>query len=222
MRTPQKRPNMKKKGRLIQAGTKTEVELTGITKGNQIDRRLIREKVQSIFRKRKKTKGTGMKYSGNIKELTVTQTALGRALGLTTARINQMIDLEIVVRDERDPNGGVYLFESLRNYYQSKKAKEEDANLFKEKALHEKVKRQIAELKLAKEEGSVYEAGTVEAVMIEQLVALRTHLLSLGMKLAPQLEGKTPGEIADIINREVEDRLKELSSYKAELFKGEG
>lgn len=162
-----------------------------------------------------------MKISCPIDEITVTQTALARALGITAARISQLITLEIVVRDEKDKSGGVKLFRSLFNYWQNKKAKAEDANLFKEKALHEKVKRQIAEIKLAKEEGSVYDAEVVESVMIEQLAGLRTHLLTLGMKLAPRLEGKTKSEMARIIEEEVEERLMELSSGKEELFGGE-
>ena len=162
-----------------------------------------------------------MKVTGNIKELTVTQTALGRALNLTPARINQLIDMEIVIRDEKDTSGGVFLFDSVKNYYLAKKAAKDDADFFKEKALHERVKRQIAELKLAREEGRLYEAATVEAVMTEQLVGLRTHLLSLGAKLAAQLEGKSRAEIGAMIDREVEERLKELSNYKPELFMNE-
>lgn len=153
-----------------------------------------------------------------VKEITVTQSALATAIGLTRQRVGQLIDLEIVVKDEKDLSGGVLLFQSLKNFFLNKKAQTEDANLFKEKALHEKVKRQIAELKLAREEGKLYDAATVESVMIEQLSGLRTHLLSLGMKLGATLEGKKRGEIADIINKEIEERLQELSEYKPELF----
>ena len=162
-----------------------------------------------------------MKVSGNIKEITVTQTALARALGLTPARVNQLIDMDVVIRDEKDTSGGVYLFESCKNYWLTKKAAKEDADLFKEKALHERVKRQRAELKLAQEEGRLYEAAVVESVMIEQLVGLRTHLLSLGAKMATLLEGKSRAEIGSLIDREVEERLSELSEYKAELFRNE-
>ena len=151
----------------------------------------------------------------------MTQSALARALNLSPPRIHQLIEEEIVVRDEKDPSGGVYLYQSVVNYLQSKQSRSEDANFFREKALHEKVKRQIAELKLEREQGRLYDASTVEAVMIEQLVGLRTHLLALGNKLSPMLEGKSKGEIADIINREIEDKLKELSSYKPELFADE-
>lgn len=164
-----------------------------------------------------------MKFTGNVKELTVTQTALSRALGLTPARVNQLIDLEIVIRDEKDTSGGVFLFDSVKNYYQSKQTGDEkgDANFWVEKGKHEKVKRQIAELKLAREEGKLYEASTVERVMTEQLVALRTHLLGLGAKLAARLEGKSKSEIASAIDAEVEERLEEMSEYKSELFADE-
>ena len=153
----------------------------------------------------------------------MTQVALARALGLTPARVNQLIQEEIVRRDEKDASGGVFLFQSVVNYlqFQFKQSKSDETNYFLEKARHEKVKRQIAELKLSKEEGRTYDAATVEAVMIEQLVGLRTHLLGMGMKLAGQLVGKTAAEISDIINREVEDRLTELSNYNPEMFKSE-
>lgn len=161
-----------------------------------------------------------MKVTSPIKDLTCTQTLLSRALGLSTARVNQLIDLGVVIRDEKDPSGGVMLFQSIKNYYQSKSATDDrnDADFWQEKGRHERAKRQLAELKLAKEEGRIYSASVVENVMIEQLAGLRTHLSGLGVKLAPLLVGKTTAEIASIIGSEVEERLEELSEYKPELF----
>ena len=113
------------------------------------------------------------------------------------------------------------MLESLRNYYQSRTGGETELNYWEEKAKHEKVKREIAELKYKKLEGSVYEASTVEKVIIEQLVMLRTRLLGMGAKMSGQLEGKSASEIDEIIEREVEETLKEMSGLKKEVMKVE-
>lgn len=152
-----------------------------------------------------------MKIREDIRKLTSSQTNLARALGLTQPRINQLIEEKVVIRDEQDPSGGVMIFDSVRNYYCSKKASDEGVDFWKEKAIHEKVKREINELKLEKERGEVYDAKEIEAAFIEMLATLRTHLTALPSKLAAQLEGKSREEIFDIINEEVESRLAELS-----------
>lgn len=162
-----------------------------------------------------------MKVTGNIKLLTVSQTNLAAALDLTTGRITQLIQEGVVVRDKKDKSGGVLLFESLKRYLTGKAESGDGLNLREERARHEKVKREITELKLKKLDGSVYDAKTVELAMIEQLVTLRTKLLGLPVKLAPQLEGKNKGEIYELMTVEVEEALSELSEYKPEMFQEE-
>ena len=160
-----------------------------------------------------------MKVTGNIKLMTVSQTNLAAALDLTTGRITQLIQEGVVIRDKKDKSGGVFLFDSLKTYFTGKAESTDGLNLREERARHEKVKREITELKLKKLDGSVYDARTVELAMIEQLVTLRTKLL--GLKLAPQLEGKSKEEIYKMMTSEIEETLAELSEYKPELFKEE-
>ena len=90
-----------------------------------------------------------------------------------------------------------------------------------EKAKHEKVKRELAELKLAKCEGNVYDATTVELVFVEMTTMLRTQLLGLPAKLAPILEGKAKEEIYQIMTEEIEAKLGELGEYNPDLFMDE-
>lgn len=164
----------------------------------------------------------GLKVSAEVKTITVTQANLARALGLTPTRVNQLIDLDIVVRDDLDKSGGVFLFESVKNYYSSKQSTRDDdgksVNYWVEKAKHERIKRQQSELKLARDEGRLYEATVVERVMTEQLVGLRTNLMALGAKMAPRVEGRSRAEIAQLIDQEIEELLTNLSEYKPELF----
>ncbi len=164
-----------------------------------------------------------MKVSGDPRQITVSQSNFAKAVGLTTGRISQLIKEGVVIRDEKDARGGVFLLQSARNYDRlkgpvSSEDGEDSLDLMAEKARHEKVKRELAELKLAKAEARAYDARTVEMVMTEMLSNLRTQLLGLPSKLAPQLEEKSKGEIYSIMTREIEDKLGELSEYTPELF----
>lgn len=163
-----------------------------------------------------------MKVKGDVKRITVTQRQLAAALGITPARVNQLIKDDIVIRDEDNPGGAVLLYESVKRFWANQESDEvnveAELNLTRERARHEKTKREIAELRLAKMENRAYSARTVELVLTEMLSNLRTQLLGLPSKLAPQLEGKTRGQIYDVMTRELEERLSELSEYTPELF----
>ena len=156
-----------------------------------------------------------MKIHGNYKEWAVTQTQLGAILEVSQQRVNQLIDEDVVLRDETSKSGAVLLIDSLKNYYLSKHAVTDSAggsvNFWKEKALHERAKREMTELKLSERRGELYEAATVESVMIEQLTNFRNKLLGLPAKFATRLEGKRRDEIYDTLTVEIENCLDELS-----------
>lgn len=163
---------------------------------------------------RLKLKVTVLKISKDIRQLTTTQSNLARAFGLTQPRISQLIELGLVVRDEKDPMGGVKIFESTKLYYGSKAAAEDGdgtLDLIAEKARHEKVKREQSEIKLRQMKGELYEATTVEQAITEILATLRTHLTALPAKLATRLEMKGRDEICRILTQEIENQLEEVS-----------
>lgn len=163
-----------------------------------------------------------MKVTEDARKITVSQSNLARAIGVTSGRVSQLIQEGIVLRDDRDSRGGVFLVQSIRNYGALKNGRDgegdDDLDYISEKAKHERVKREIAELRLAKMERRVYDAKTVELVLTEMLSNLRTQILGLPSKLAPQLEGKTRDQIYEVMTRELEERLSELSEYTPELF----
>lgn len=161
---------------------------------------------------------SAMKVKENIKKLTTTQSNLAKAIGELPQRITQLIGEGVVIRDENDKSGGVMLFDSIKNYYSSKATRESGIDYWEEKAKHEEVKRKISDLKLQKLDGSVYDAKTVELAMIEQNVTLRTKLLGLPAKLAGQMEGKSKGEMYEMMTKEIEEALMELSKYNPKLF----
>jgi len=165
-----------------------------------------------------------MLVTGKVSEIAVKQKALALAIGVTPARVSQMVKDGIVVRDEGNAGGAVLLFESLKNYFQSGQGKsdgDDSVDYWEEKAKHERARRQIAELKIAKMENRVYDARTVELVITEQLSNLRTQLLGLPSKLAPQLEGMDKEHIYEVMTQEIEEKLAELSEYTPEMFSEE-
>lgn len=167
-----------------------------------------------------------MKINGNYKQWSVSQTQLGKILEVSQARINQLIDEEIVLRDESSKGGAVLLIDSLKNYYLSKNAATDDngnsVNFWKEKGLHERAKRKMAELKLRERKGELYEAETVENVLFEITTNFRNKLLGLPSKFSAQLEGKPKEKINVILTEEIERCLEELSrNYTSADFKAE-
>ncbi len=166
-----------------------------------------------------------MKITTDLKKLITTQKELGRAFGVTTQRINQLVKNGTVIRGD-DSSGGVLIFESTKNYYSARAVPVDgddgdvpDINI--ERAKREKAEREMAELKLAKMHQRIYDAKTVELVLFESNSNLRTQLLGLPSKLAPILEGKSRAEISDLMTKEIEEKLSELADYNPELFSEE-
>ena len=158
-------------------------------------------------------KASGQKITQGINAVTVTQTEMGRAIGVTRQRVGQLIQDGTF---KTDANGSLLLVENLRRFYQE--TADEEADFNKEKALHEKAKREIAELQLQKMKKQAYSARVVEYVMTEMLSNLRTQLLGLPSKLAPMIEGKSKDDIYTTMTTEIEEKLSELSDYSPDLF----
>ncbi len=65
-----------------------------------------------------------MEIPGELSEATTTQAKLARYLELSKARITQLVDEKVVVRDESDAKGKILAFDSVRNYYLSQQSSE--------------------------------------------------------------------------------------------------
>lgn len=85
-----------------------------------------------------------MKVTCDPRKITVSQTNLGKALGLTTGRVAQLIKEGIVFRDDNDKSGGVFLVRSVQAYtsFKGKSESDDELDYMAEKAKHEKVKRE--------------------------------------------------------------------------------
>ena len=143
---------------------------------------------------------------------------LARLLGITDRRVRQLADEEILTRE---PEGDYLLPEVIAEYYAYKYKTDESVDLMKEKALHEKAKRELAELELAKRRNEVHDAEDVQIVMVDMLTKLRSQLLGLPTKMAKLLVERDASYIDAALTQEIEERLKELSDYSPTMFSEE-
>lgn len=164
----------------------------------------------------------------DISAITVNSATLEKIIGVSDRRIRQLAEEGIVVRAAK---GRYKLKDSIMNYILTLKVAMEAAgtdspdgelDLEEEKAIHERVKRHISELKLQVMKGELHRSGDVERVMTDMLVSIRARLLAMPTKLAPLLVARNDvGYIRTALNREVLDALNELKDYNPKDFQGD-
>lgn len=143
---------------------------------------------------------------------------LARLLGLTDRRVRQLTEQGVL---SKQPEGDFVYPEAIEEYYAYKYKNDEEVDYMAEKALHEKTKRELAELELAKRRNEVHDANDVQIVMVDMLTKLRSQLLGLPTKMAKLLADRDAGFIDAALTKEIEERLKELSDYAPTMFSEE-
>lgn len=142
---------------------------------------------------------------------------LAKLLNITQRRVNQLAEKKIITRQ---PEGDFVLPEAIAEFYSFKFQSDEAIDFMAEKALHEKAKRELAELELQKRRNEVHDAADVELVMTDMLTNLRSQLLGLPAKMAPQLANRDKDYIDQTLTDEIYARMTELSDYTPEMFTG--
>lgn len=155
----------------------------------------------------------------DIDSLTVSAAVLGNIFGVTDRRIRQMAEEGIIVRAAK---GRYNLVDSLKNYILSLKLAVDsndsdnpdgELNFEEEKALHERVKRHISEMKLQTMKGELHKADDVRHVMTDMLSSFKTRMMNIPAKVAPVLEDRDAGYIKERLTSEVTEALNELKDY---------
>jgi hypothetical protein len=167
-----------------------------------------------------------MQVIRDLSTILTTSDGLADAFNLTRPRIVQLAKEGILIRD---PNSKYAVQENVRRYVETIKSggktaestEEFQADYWQEKSIHEKAKRELTEIDLAKIQGKMHDARDIELVMSDMLTNLRTQLLGLPSQLAPQLAGKTQEEIFVALSREIESKLIEIKDYSPALFESE-
>ena len=159
----------------------------------------------------------------DIDSLTVSAAVLGNIFGVTDRRIRQMEEGIIV----RAAKGRYNLVDSLKNYILSLKLAVDsndsdnpdgELNFEEEKALHERVKRHISEMKLQTMKGELHKADDVRHVMTDMLSSFKTRMMNIPAKVAPVLEDRDAGYIKERLTSEVTEALNELKDYNPADF----
>lgn len=157
----------------------------------------------------------------------VNSIVLGNCLGITDRRVRQLKTEGIIPEVSR---GKYDLFECTRRYCEylrqqlnsNSDNKEVKLNYDQERALHEKAKREKAELQLKVMKGELHLSTDVEDIMTDMITRAKTKLLGLPSKAAPMVMGyKDISKIQSILQKVVDDTLNELSEYNPELFKND-
>lgn len=160
----------------------------------------------------------------DIDSLTVSAAVLGNIFGVTDRRIRQMAEEGIIVRAAK---GRYNLVDSLKNYILSLKLAVDsndsdnpdgELNFEEEKALHERVKRHISEMKLQTMKGELHKADDVRHVMTDMLSSFKTRMMNIPAKVAPVLEDRDAGYIKERLTSEVTEALNELKDYNPANF----
>lgn len=156
-----------------------------------------------------------MKIIDDFKDIYTNTEGFAKCLGVTPRRINQLVKEGAF---EKTRSGEIHVSSAILQYVRFKSRDHAEVEYQKEKALHEKAKRELAEIEVQTKRNELHAAFAVEQVMSVMLANTRTRLLGLGAALTPLLAGKKKGEINDIINSSIEEILCELKDYTPEMF----
>lgn len=160
----------------------------------------------------------------DVDSMTVSVGVLANMFSLSERRIRQMAEEGILVRASK---GRYKLVDSLKNYLLALKLAAEganvdnpdgDINIDEEKALHERIKRHISEMKLQVMKGELHKAADVEQVMMDMLASFKTRVMNIPSKVAPVLENRDTAYIKDHLTKEVMEVLNELKDYNPKDF----
>lgn len=140
---------------------------------------------------------------------------LANCLGITTRRVQLLAKDTVVVKLRR----GTYdLEKSVQGYIAYKLESVEQSQAQKSldeiRADHEMWKMQKTKLAVRLMEGKLHRAEDVERVWTQSAAAVRSRLLGIPVKAAPQVAGmEDAGEIQQVLQREVAEALNEVSEY---------
>lgn len=135
-------------------------------------------------------------------------------LKLTSRRVNQLVDENVIFRES---SGKFDVAESVENFFAYKFKSDEKVNYNLEHALFEKAKREKAELDLQERKKKLLKADDVEKLMSGMILTFKARLLNLPTKCASKIIGeKSLSVITEVLKEAVIEALGELRELPAE------
>lgn len=156
-------------------------------------------------------------------QVIVNTTAVAKMFGMTERRVRQLVEEGII---ERVAHGRYDIVDTVNRYIKHLKLSSDAVSaddimesLEYERFLHEKAKREKAEIELSHLKGQMHKASAIESVMNDMLMAFRGKLLGLPTKLAPELVSIIDvGELQELLQAQMFEVLEELSYYDPAMF----
>ncbi|MDX8367770.1 hypothetical protein [Cytobacillus sp. IB215665] len=163
-----------------------------------------------------------MSNKGLSKELkVVTSAQISKILGFTTARIRQLESEGALVKISHGKFDLPASIQKYVEYIRLQETPEEELDKTTEETLLVKAKREKAELDLSLMKGQTHRSEDIESVMNDMVAAVRSKILALPSKLAPQLVNlEKIAVVKEKLTSEMHDALTELSEYDPEVFYG--
>lgn len=170
-----------------------------------------------------KTKSKAKKEDDGI--LICNTAHLAAMFGVSERQIYNQIQNEIVIKVGANKFDCV---KSVSNYIGLMREQEEIRKQSPEKIRaeteavklrHEQYKARKTELQVLQMEGKLHYEEDVKSLWNSSVIAVKSRLTAIGVKVAPQLKGETDEAIIkELIDREVRDALKEISNYDASAY----
>ena len=107
-------------------------------------------------------------------------------------------------------------------YMSGGKAGDEKLSHADVKAEHEMLKKEKTELQLQQMRGELHSANDVRALMGEMVLSAKSKILSIPVRISPQLEGESAKAIEKKLNDEINNVLSVLADYNPGQFIDEG
>ena len=171
------------------------------------------------------SKKTTTKKSKTDEVLICNTTHLANMFGVSERQIYNQIDSGVAVKVGLNKFDCV---QSVANYInqmrEQEKVRQQQPEKIKSaaeavKLKHEQLKSRKTELQVQQMEGKLHYEEDVKTLWNNSVVAVKSRLTSIGVKLAPQLKGEIDEAlIQEYIDREIYDALKEISNYDASAY----
>ena len=162
----------------------------------------------------------GESKNGALKDVVATTTGLAGVLGLSARRVQQLIQDGILVTVSR---GKLLLGDSIQRYIsyitggektQQEKSEEQRIELVKSQAQYKASRAAVAKLEAQELQGKMHRAEDVEAVTEDLVYTIRSGLNALPGRCAVDVAAaSTPAEASEIIRKEVDKLMDELSRH---------
>lgn len=160
------------------------------------------------------------KNADDMSSVTVSAQRMGDILGVGDRMVRYLAEEGVL---KRNSHGKYLLVASVKNYILTLKISKPTAaeteksegplSWEDEKAKHEKLKRQITDLKLQVLKGHLHKSEDVERVVNDMLAKFKSKMEAMPAKLARKLEKKSKTQILEILQNEIRSALEELSEY---------